>query len=110
MIQVTITLNQDKEYHSLSCIGHAGYAKKQKDIVCAAVSVLVINTLNVLEELAGEKMIFNQQDSGYLVATFTGKLQEKSIFLLDAMVYGLKQIRDTYGAKHLQIRYEEVPR
>ena len=35
--------------------GHAGYDDIGKDIVCAAVSVLVINTLNSIERFTDDK-------------------------------------------------------
>ena len=36
-------------------MGHAGYAKGRKpDILCAAISVLTIGTVNSLKDLAGE--------------------------------------------------------
>ena len=34
--------------------GHADYADRGKDIVCSAVSMLFINTVNCIEELAKE--------------------------------------------------------
>ena len=38
-------------------MGHAGYARPGKpDILCASISTLVINTINSLEELAGETL------------------------------------------------------
>ena len=46
MIHVTIYENQKHEYTAFNCIGHAQYGEPGEDIVCAAVSVLVINTIN----------------------------------------------------------------
>ncbi len=97
-------------------MGHAGYARRklfsrhtEADVVCAAISVLVLTTLNSLEELAHEPMTqtVNEED-GFIRCIFEGHLQEKSIFLLDSMIFGLEQIQQEYGDQYLQIKFEEV--
>ncbi len=91
-------------------MGHAGYARKgQPDILCAAVSATVIGTINALEELAGEKMSITQnEETGFIKCDFQDALQDKSIFLLDAMVLNLENISRQYGKKYLQLKFEEV--
>ena len=51
MIHVTIYENDRKECIGFQTKGHAEYAKMGQDIVCAAVSVLVINTMNAIEDV-----------------------------------------------------------
>lgn len=107
----TITISKDKKgsYRQLLCSGHAGFAKSGSDIVCASVSVLVINTINALEELAKESFETTvNEDNGFIHCDFTQPLQERSVFLLDAMVYGLKNIQKEYGKRYLQVKFEEV--
>ena len=107
----TIIIGKDRNgaYREITCLGHAGYADFGKDIVCAAVSVLVINTINALEELAGEHFVTTvREEEGYIQCRFESPLQEKSVFLLDAMVYGLNNIRKEYGKKYLQVQFKEV--
>ena len=91
-------------------MGHAQFAGKgEKDILCAAISTLTISTINALETLAGEKMTYVTNDeTGFLKCDFSGKLQEKSIFLLDAMAFSLENLSKEYGKKYLQIKFEEV--
>ncbi len=91
-------------------MGHAEYAKKnQPDILCAAISALVIGTINSLEELAGEKLVVAQEESsGFIKCDFQGVLQEKSVFLLDSMVFSLENLSREYGKKYLQVKFEEV--
>ncbi len=91
-------------------MGHAGYAKKGKpDILCAAISATVVGTINALEELAGEKMSITQnEETGFIKCDFQDTLQDKSIFLLDAMVLNLENISRQYGKKYLQLKFEEV--
>ena len=91
-------------------MGHAEYAKKnQPDILCSAISAIVIGTINALEELAGEKLtVTSEQKTGFIKCDFESILQEKSIFLLDSMVFTLQNLSKEYGAKYLQVKFEEV--
>lgn len=109
MTLITISKNQNGSYKKLICKGHSGFAKAGKDIVCASVSVLVINTINALEDLGKESFetISNEED-GFIRCDFSHPLQERSIFLLDVMVYGLLNIQKEYGDKYLQVKFEEV--
>ena len=52
MIHVTIFCNEDRECVGFQTEGHAEYADPGEDIICAAVSVLVINTINSIETFA----------------------------------------------------------
>lgn len=109
MTLITISKDQNGSYKKLICKGHSGFAKAGKDIVCASVSVLVINTINALEDLGNESFetISNEED-GFIRCDFPYPLHENSIFLLDAMVYGLLNIQIEYGNKYLQVKFEEV--
>lgn len=91
-------------------MGHAGYAKKGRpDVLCAAVSALTIGTVNSLEELAGEKLkTVQNEETGFLRCDFESVLQEKSSFLMDAMVFSLENISREYGDRYLQVKFEEV--
>ena len=91
-------------------MGHAEYAKRGKpDILCAAISALTIGTINSLEELAGEQLIVSTNEkTGFLKCEFESILQEKSIFLMDSMVFSLENLSKEYGATYLQVKFEEV--
>ncbi|MBO5167029.1 MAG: ribosomal-processing cysteine protease Prp [Lachnospiraceae bacterium] len=109
MTKVIISKDKNGSYKQLTCNGHAGFAEAGSDVVCAAVSVLVINTINSLEELAGESFdVATDETEGFINCDFKGPLQEKSIFLLDSLVFGLKNIQKEYGAKYLQVKFKEV--
>ncbi len=110
MTAVLICKTSEGEYKSFQCSGHAGYARRgQPDILCAAVSVLVTNTINSLEELGGERLLYEtNEETGYIRCEFVGELQERSVFLLDSMVFGLTTLSRTYGEKYLQVKFKEV--
>ena len=45
--------------------GHAGYAEEGQDIICAAVSALIVNTVNSVETLT-EDLIISEAGDGYV--------------------------------------------
>ena len=67
MIHVKFTKKADL-ITAFEMYGHAGYADSGFDIVCAAVSVLAINTVNSLEQLVGIKpfLVEDPTDGGFL--------------------------------------------
>lgn len=109
MTEVTIN-RKDGQYVGFSLSGHTGYAKRGKpDLLCCAVSVLVENTVNALEELAGEHITVRADErQGLIDCRFGSVLQDSSRLLVDAMVYGLKHLSEQYGTKYLQIHEREV--
>ena len=95
-------------------MGHAQYAKKrffgtEPDILCAAISMMVISTINSLEELAGERLtLVSNEKTGFIRCDFDEPLQEKSVFLVDSMVFSLENLSEKYGGQYLQVKFEEV--
>ena len=109
MTTIVIRKTENNTYTGFTCMGHAGYANEEPDIVCAAVSVLVINTINAIEKLAGQtSQVIQNEEIGFIKCDFNDSLNEKSILLMDAMVLGLKDISKAYGRKYLQVKFEEV--
>lgn len=110
MTTIVIKKNENSTYRELICMGHAEYAQDDEpDILCSSISFLVINTLNSLEELARETLsVTTNEETGFIRCIFESDLQEKSVFLLDSMVFGLEQLQQEYGEQYLQVRIEEV--
>ena len=106
MIAVTVVKNGD-DYRSIESKGHAGFSSFGKDIVCAAVSVLVINTINSIDHFTDTHIELDSEDSGYIKAVFTDGFDEKAQVLMDSMVLGLTQIQKQYGKKFLSIEIQE---
>ena len=111
-----IVYKNSNNYKGFVCMGHANYAKKrlfryEPDILCASISTLVINTLNSLEQLAGElenMTVTTNEETGFIKCDFENPVHEKSVLLLDAMLFGLKQLSKEYGTEYLQVKFEEV--
>ena len=110
MIDVTIYKNSSDNYQGFMFNGHAGAAGYGKDIVCAAVSVLVINTVNSLEAFTAEPFsLENDSSGGYLKLEFEhNELSKEAGILMDPMVLGLQGIRDNGNKKYIRIIFKEV--
>lgn len=90
-------------------MGHSGFAGKGKDIVCAAISVLVINTINSMEELAEENMeTTTREKTGFIDCRFQAELSGRGKLLMDSMILGLSGIAEQYGERYLILKFEEV--
>lgn len=108
MIKVSVE-KKDNSYKRIICDGHAGFDEYGRDIVCAAVSVLVLNTLNSIDHFTDDKMMVDQkEDGGYILAAFPEEISDQTKLLLDSMVLGLETIRDEYGKKYLTFKILEV--
>ena len=57
MTKVTIYKNDMNECVGFRAYGHAGYAEEGQDVVCAAISVLTINTMNSIEAFTEEEFL-----------------------------------------------------
>ena len=90
-------------------IGHAGYADAGSDIICAAVSVLVFNTLNAIESYTDDTMnVVTNDEAGLVDVVFESPVSDRAKLLLDTMILGLTGIEKQYGKKFLRLKFEEV--
>ena len=93
---------QDSCYKRFECSGHAEYAEKGQDVICAAVSTLVINTANSIEKLTNNN--FKAYNDGNLIRyEFKSLPDEKATLLMDSLLLGLKEIQKEYGKKYLRL-------
>ena len=106
MIKAAIYRDSKQRYKGFAISGHAGYAESGRDIVCAAVSALAINTVNSIEKFT-EDDIRAEEKNGLLKVKFTGNLSKESILLMDAMLLGLQGVEDG-NKKYLKIIFKEV--
>ncbi|MDD6572406.1 MAG: ribosomal-processing cysteine protease Prp [Thermoflexaceae bacterium] len=110
MIRVTIYKKND-EIVGFKSEGHAGYDSSGKDIICAAVSTLVINTINSIELLTDDKDKYevNEDENNALIEfrLTTDKPSRETCVLLKALELGLSGVR-LGNKKFLRILFEEV--
>lgn len=99
-VHVYTERNRIKEFH---VTGHAGFADAGQDIVCAAVSILVYNTINSCERFA--HTILNVSDfPDKLICQVPDKLSERAEVLLKSLFFGIEQLEEQYG-EFVQLKF-----
>ena len=101
MINVTV-FSRNGRITGFEAAGHAESSPEGPDIICAACSVLMINTVNAIEVLTGNSVIADDED-GHLVCQFPNGLDQEGMLLIQTMLLGLTQIRDDYDGQYLQV-------
>lgn len=99
-IKVVMYRNKQKQIYRVTGHNHG------PSNVCAAVSILLINTHNSIETLTNSEVtVKDSPDGGFLDFSVTNRLEDDAVLLLEAMNLGLQGIAQEYP-KDLQI--EEV--
>ncbi|MDO5336915.1 MAG: ribosomal-processing cysteine protease Prp [Eubacteriales bacterium] len=110
MIKISVE-KRNNAYMRFVSRGHAEYAEEGQDIICAAVSALIISAVNGLEAFTSEKFELRQED-GYVSVQFTEPTGEKGTLLMDTLVLGLTNIKNSYNPRYKQrflaIKVKEV--
>ena len=76
--------------------GHAGFADPGQDVVCAAVSMLAINTANAVETLTEAGFTVNADEkTGDIHLELTSE-DEKAALLVEALALGLQTLEKQY--------------
>ncbi len=108
MIQMTIFTHSEKII-GFEFSGHAQFEEFGKDIVCASVSVLAINTVNSIETFTNDKFDCTvREEEGFLSFRIISNVSEKSELLLNALKLGIIGIEQQYGNDYIDIINEEV--
>lgn len=105
---ITITVKKrNQEYIGFVSQGHAGYAPAGEDIVCAAVSALIINAVNSLEALTKDSIQVEEKD-GFVSFRFQKPITEGGTLLMDSLILGLTEIEHSYKNRYLTVKVKEV--
>lgn len=108
MVNISIYKNKSGDFIGVKCFGHSGYAKSGQDIVCAAVSVLMINAVNSIEQLTSDVINCNVNEESALIDFRLEKEPgEEALLLIQSLVLGLQGIKSDYG-KFIKIDMKEV--
>ncbi len=97
------TVKKNGQYQRFTIDGHAGYADPGEDIVCAAVSVLVINAINSIEKFTEDAYTCDCQDGMIKSWEFSGEVSEKANLLMDSLMLGLSDVQKAYGDAYSKI-------
>ncbi|MCD8250267.1 MAG: ribosomal-processing cysteine protease Prp [Lachnospiraceae bacterium] len=96
MIEVSVR-KEKGHYRSFAINGHADYAEEGEDIVCSAVSALVINAINSIEAFTEDAFTCDCADGQIRRWEFTSDVSEKTELLMDSLLLGLKNMEKSYG-------------
>ena len=111
MINITIYRTESGHIHSFEMDGHALFADRGKDIVCAGVSAVSVGAINAVHELTGVTPDLEHRADGFLRCVIPGGLSEdvyeKVQLILEAMAVSLRSIEETYG-EHIKITFKKA--
>jgi len=106
MINISINRTATGKIQSFEISGHAFFAKRGKDIVCAGVSVASVGAINAVHALTGVTPEIEHREEGFLRCVVPDHLPEdvyeKVQLLFEGMVVSLQSIEEEYG-KHIKI-------
>jgi uncharacterized protein YsxB (DUF464 family) len=109
MINVTIFKKSDGGFDGFKVTGHAGFAEEGKDVVCAAVSALVINTINSIEQLTNDKFLAeSDENDGRIKLKFLSENSKETKLLMESLILGIKGVKEDYDKKYIHIFFKEV--
>ena len=105
MIEVLITRDKSMDIIGFKVSGHALFAEAGNDIICSAVSMLTINTVNAIEQfLPDEPMVINiDRKKCFIEARLTEKPSDRSEILLRTFHLGMVSIEEQYGRKYVKV-------
>lgn len=110
MIEITINRTVSGMIQSFEMSGHALFADRGKDIICAGVSAVSVGSINAVHELTGVTPDIEHRADGFLSCVVTDQLPEdiyeKIQLILEAMVVSLRTIEEEYG-KHIKITFKK---
>ncbi len=109
MTEITVFRNRDGGILGFESLGHAGYADKGEDIVCAGISALVINTVNSLGRFTEEQFTVDaSEEEGRIVLRLKEPAGHDGGLLIKSLILGLEEIQHTYGNDYLVLDFREV--
>ena len=108
MIRVTIR-KKENEIVGFRSEGHAEYDDSGKDIIFAAVSTLVINTINSIDQFTDDEYEVNEDENNALIdfCLTSDKPSRESLVLLKSLWLGLSAV-SVQNTEYLRILSEEV--
>lgn len=88
-------MNEHHAYTGFDVEGHAGFSESGKDLVCSAVSMLVITTLNALEAFTeDETSCVSDEEEGTIQFRFRRRPSHDAELLIRTLILGLESLED----------------
>ncbi|MCR5092569.1 MAG: ribosomal-processing cysteine protease Prp [Lachnospiraceae bacterium] len=97
MTKVALFVDDEGAPRGFEVSDHAGFADKGSDIVCAALSILTINTINGILEYTGQQPeVIEDTEHSRISCMFRDPPNEKSSVLLKTFFLGIRSIGEQY--------------
>ncbi|QED48781.1 ribosomal-processing cysteine protease Prp [Cytobacillus dafuensis] len=110
MINIAINRKSSGMIQSFTISGHAFFAERGNDIVCAGVSAVSVGAINAVHTLTGITPEIEQNEDGFLRCVIPVNLpeetNEKIQLLLEGMVVSLQTIEEQYG-QHIKMTFKK---
>jgi uncharacterized protein YsxB (DUF464 family) len=104
MIKIIVYKDLDNLITGFSLSGHADYSEYGSDIVCAAVSALVINTINSIENFTSDQFHLKQDEKkGIIELHMILPVSSNASLLLNSLILGLHGIEQEYSGQYIMI-------
>ncbi len=105
MILAVRIKNEHGENVGFRISGHAGFARRGRDIICAGVSAIVLNTMNSIEKFTEDKFSCKQEEkSGLIEFIIVSEVSKESALLMDSMFLGLQGIEEDCGGRFINVK------
>ena len=110
MVEITIFTNNKQELVGFEVCGHAGMADKGQDILCAAISVLVINSIHAIVRYTDDNpLVEADEERGLIQCRFDKSVGKDSDLLLKTMILGLENLEENPEYEpYMNIIHKEV--
>ncbi|MDD6208844.1 MAG: ribosomal-processing cysteine protease Prp [Clostridiales bacterium] len=101
MITIEKYYNDHEKLCGFHTDGHAEFADAGEDVVCAAVSALVLNAVNSIESFTEDHIVCTaSEDGGRIDFRIHSSVSHESEILLNSLFLGLEAVRDAYGEQY----------
>lgn len=103
MIKITFYQNKFQQLVGFECKNHGA------NIVCAAVSVLTMNTVNSIETFSESdfRLDIDEKNTGYMEFVLTGEIDDNATLLMNSLDLGIQGILQEYGGE-IEVFVKEV--
>ena len=109
MIRISFRYDSKKRPTGFTCSGHAGFADYGEDIVCSAITALVFNAVNSIDQFTSDTFqLETDEETGYISCLLDNEPSDDAILLLRSLELGVSGISQEYGNEYVSLFDWEV--
>ena len=110
MTKATFYQNRDGEFTGFQVYDHSGAGEQGSDVVCAAISALVINTINSIDELTDDEFSCeSDEDNASISLSIQPEHSGTTDVLIRSLIIGLTNLEEDEDSRdYIDVIFEEV--